>query len=566
MVDATMRPHVETYLRAHPSRFRKPALRVCVMASAAALLFAGGAQAAADNANAPMAPAPGWTQPYASLTEQPLRTVLQTFVDDHALQLVISPDFKSRIDHAPQVGALHADSAPTYLKQLTARFPFNWFVYENKLYISGIQDYRSARIGPLDGGLDQAHQALAAIGLLDPRFGWGELPDQSSVLVSGPSRYVELVRQMLRVGKPGAPQQTLMRFPLRYASVDDRQVQGCGSTSVVPGVASLLTKLITGTAPPFSGSSSLSLASGNAGGANLASGLGSGLGGGLGSGAGNSALPGYPQSFGNLTGAMGNTAYGNTLESTPMNLAAAVPPLPPQTPPVNLAADVRGNAILVRDVASRRPYYQALLDTLDVPASMMTIDLFSIEFDPSVQPLLDHLAAVACINGGCAANGAGQDRQLEFVAQLTALILAGKIEMVSRQRLITEDNQLVALKLERHYAGGESSGAVDTGGGGGGDGGGASGRDTGDQFCLKPHQIDSGAEPLIELMVSTSLHEPIGALGETPESYTQRQLNTVLTLRSGTPMLIETDTVVPKMTRQRAILLLIQPSSAGNAS
>jgi len=106
--------------------------------------------------------------------------------------------------------------------------------------------------------------------------------------------------------------------------------------------------------------------------------------------------------------------------------------------------------------------------------------------------------------------------------------------------------------------------------GGGGDGGGSSdgaggaSRDTGDQFCVKPHQIDNGPDPVIELMLSTSLHEPIGALGETPESYTQRHLNTVLTLRGNTPMLVETDTLVPKMARQRALLLLVRPSQAGN--
>lgn len=557
MVDAAMR-----------ARRMKLSTRVWIMTLLAAALL--GALAlpvlpahAAPAVDAYVVPAPGWTQPYASLAEQPLRSVLQTFADDHALQLVVAADFKSKVDHAPSVGPLRADSAAGFLKQLSARYPFNWFVYESRLYISSAQDYHTERIGPLEGGLDQAHQALVAIGLLDSRFGWGELQDQSSVLISGPAHYLELMRQMLRIAKPASPEQILMRFPLRYAPVDDRKVQGCGSTSVIPGVASLLTKLMTGTTPPFSGSTSLPLLPGGTGAGTGAAAMGAG---------GYSYPSTYPQGMMGMNNEMGNPPLSNLLGGTPMNLAAAMQPMPSPMqqqprPASNLVADVRGNAILVRDAASRRGYYQSLLDTLDVPAPVVAIDMFSIEFNPSVQPLLDHLAAVACMDGHCTTNDSGGDKQLEFVSQLTQLVASGKIEMVSRQRLITEDNQLVALTLDRHFAssGNGPAPADDAGSDAGGDGGQDGGRNTGDQFCIKPHQIGGGAEPLIELMLSTSLHEPIGGLGETPESYTQRHLNTVLTLRSGTPMLVETDTLVPKMARQRALLLLVQPSQVGNA-
>jgi len=552
-------------------QLRQHCLRSSLAAISSALLLFGTASpvhASVERSSA-MA-AQGWAQPYASLTEQPLSSVLQAFIDDHALQLVVARDFKAKLEHAPAIRAMRADSAPAFLQQLAAHFPFNWFVYESKLYISSPSDYHAQRIGPLDGGLDRAHQALTEIGLLDPRFGWGELPDQSSVLVSGPTQYIALVRQMLHIGKPASPQPILMRFPLRYAPVDDRQVSGCGTTSVIPGVASLLTKLMTGIAPPFSGSVSLPPLPGGAGASTDSAAMGGS--------ATNSSMPSYPQSLGFMGMGQSNAPLGNMLAGTPMNLAAAMPP-PPNSQQaqarasINLVADVRGNAILVRDAASRRSYYQSLLDTLDVPAPTITIDLFSIEYDPSVQPLLDQLLASTCADGTCASNGTDGDRKTAFISQLTALSNAGKIEMVSRQRLITEDNQLVALTLERHFAGSESSpggsddGDADSGASAGGssDGASAASRDTGDQFCVKPHQIDYGPDPVIELMLSSSLHEPIGALGETPESYTQRHLNTVLTLRSGIPILVETDTLVPKMARQRALILLVQPSQAGHA-
>ncbi|MEI8632320.1 hypothetical protein P4S72_10605 [Vibrio sp. PP-XX7] len=44
---------------------------------------------------------------------------------------------------------------------------------------------------------------MTHIGLLDKRFGWGELPDEGVVIVSGPKRYVEFMKNWQKRRKRG---------------------------------------------------------------------------------------------------------------------------------------------------------------------------------------------------------------------------------------------------------------------------------------------------------------------------------------------------------------------------
>lgn len=68
-------------------------------------------------------------------------------------------------------------------------------MYNNTLYISTLDQQQSSRLEVSSQTVADLKQALTDIGLLDNRFGWGELPEDGVVLVSGPKRYIEQIRQ-----------------------------------------------------------------------------------------------------------------------------------------------------------------------------------------------------------------------------------------------------------------------------------------------------------------------------------------------------------------------------------
>ncbi|WP_159551497.1 hypothetical protein [Billgrantia tianxiuensis] len=82
------------------------------------------------------------------------------------------------------------------------------------------------------------------MGLLDTRFGWGELPDEGTVIVSGPRRYLDYISALSERRRKGEDKLEIMVFPLRYALADDRTINYRGQSIVVPGVATILSALL----------------------------------------------------------------------------------------------------------------------------------------------------------------------------------------------------------------------------------------------------------------------------------------------------------------------------------
>ena len=84
-------------------------------------------------------------------------------------------------------GKLRADTLTGLMERLALEHRFQWFVHNNTLYISSLDQQTTSRLEVADDTIADLKQALTRIGLLDERFGWGELPDIGVVLVSGPN-------------------------------------------------------------------------------------------------------------------------------------------------------------------------------------------------------------------------------------------------------------------------------------------------------------------------------------------------------------------------------------------
>lgn len=89
-------------------------------------------------------------------------------------------------------------------------------------------------------------KALTELGIIESKFGWGEIAERGMVLVSGPPAYVDLVQRAVMELPPMPPDQELAVFRLRYAAVDDRTIFYRDKQIITAGVASILRGLVSG--------------------------------------------------------------------------------------------------------------------------------------------------------------------------------------------------------------------------------------------------------------------------------------------------------------------------------
>ncbi|MGI4937762.1 MAG: type III secretion system outer membrane ring subunit SctC [Janthinobacterium lividum] len=180
-------------------------------------------------------------------TNMTLRSVLDEFGRVYGVRVELSANgaqvMRSR---------LKADNGTDFLDRLGQLGNFRWFVYGETLYIVPAGDNISLRIDVGEDAVQDAKAALVGLGLYDERFGWGELPDTGTIIVSGPRAYVNLARDLLLPNaekekeKIEQKSKRIMMFRLKYASATDRTINSRGRPETIPGVKTMLTSLLFG--------------------------------------------------------------------------------------------------------------------------------------------------------------------------------------------------------------------------------------------------------------------------------------------------------------------------------
>ncbi|MCU7369221.1 type III secretion system outer membrane ring subunit SctC [Pantoea stewartii] len=280
-----------------------------------------------------------------SADNTPLNIILEDFADSFGVTL-----YDSSLPDANVTGKLRSDSPEAFLNRLALEYHFQWFVYNDTLYVSAQSAQVSRRLEISPDAAPDIKQALKGVGLLDPRFGWGELPDEGVVLVTGPPEYVSMITDLAKKSeKPKEDNKEMMSFPLKYASVADRTIKYRDQTLLVPGVATILNELLGQSSSP------------SASGMNTSQG-------------GESEMDQLRvQSQGILNQLVGRgTSHGRTGDKSPLgNMDGKV------------SADVRNNALLVRDKPEYRSTYQGLVNMIDVPQKLIEIDALIVDVDRS---------------------------------------------------------------------------------------------------------------------------------------------------------------------------------------
>ncbi|WP_082853093.1 type III secretion system outer membrane ring subunit SctC [Bordetella ansorpii] len=299
--------------------------------------------------------APNWpSAPYTYYAKsESLQSVLRQFASGFSLSLQMGPEVTGVVN-----GNFNASTPTEFMDRLGGVYGFNWFVYSGTLFISRTSDMSTRSVSAMGSSITALRGALLQLGVLDPRFGWGELPDQGIALVSGPPAYVNLVERTVAALPLGAGGQQVAVFRLKHATVNDRTVSYRDQSVITPGMATVLRNLILGNG---GGNNNETLSA-------IAAPLRDNP----------PAFPGTPAQEGPggaIAGGPAATAAAAASDGSRGGRRGAGLRLREPT----VQADPRLNAIIVQDIPDRIPIYKALIDQLDVPSTLIEIEAMIVD-------------------------------------------------------------------------------------------------------------------------------------------------------------------------------------------
>ena len=383
-----------------------------------------------------------------------LKDVLEQFAQVYdvrlALDLKTNPVLKGRIK---------ADNGTDFLNRLAQAYPFRWFVYNDTLHIVPADDNISLRLEVGDDAVADARAAMIGVGLYDERFGWGELPDTGTVIVSGPRSYVHLARDILMPDsrKADSKARRVMMFRLKYASVSDRVINARGQTETIPGVKTILTNLLFGS----QGGEKLADLPAVDTGSNKRSRRGKVEPGAARQVSGN--VPPFLPIFGQQAagGAVANAADSAAAERR----EPAAPRTSEERGRPRIEANPALNAILIYDTGDKRGMYAALIAELDVQPQQIEIEALIVDMDRSKLAEMGvewgvRAGAVDTVVNGTAAASLGTALPVagatllisdaaRFYARLKALEANGEARVLATPTVLTIDNVAAVLDLSQ---------------------------------------------------------------------------------------------------------------------
>lgn len=355
----------------------------------------------------------------------PVQKILNDFAKNFSATLIMGTPPQGIVN-----GRIQGATPEEFLDRLALSYQFNWFFYNNRLYVAPINDRVTERIRVGDMTTSDVKQALLGVGLFEAKFGWGELQDDSTVLVSGPREYVKLVKEAI-TAEMGSSSDETMIFRLRHAFLEDRQINFREKTLTVPGLLTILRNLMR------DGRSSNALSDQ----------------GGTSSPTGKGLLPradslaGVDNTKKNSRDVLGDRKTGSSKDNSPV-----------------IEGDVRTNSIIIRGDTSKREYYRSLISQLDQPQQMVEIEALIIDIQKSKLKELG-IDWAATFGGGSGRTTVSNNNIIglpardastltinnlsRFLAQIRALEGEGSASIVGKPAVMTMENIGAVIDLSR---------------------------------------------------------------------------------------------------------------------
>lgn len=331
---------------------------------------------------------PWKTETYTLLArEMPLREVLSTFGTAQGISVVMSDQVVGRVS-----GDFREVSPQEFLDRITTLYNLTWYYDGAILYIYSDGEIATMLLDLQYMKAAEVRTMLRDLGMEDERFPIKTTSDDELLMVAGPPRYVQVVAELVakadRLREKRAFSEVETRiFRLKHTWADDVSLSASGSESTVQikGVAKMLEEVM------------------------------------------------------DVSSSIRTQEKGQ--ETEPQDALSEM--LDRNFKPI-IKAENRLNAVIIRDVASRMPMYEKLIEQLDVPQKLVEIAVTSLEM--SKDDALDWQLSLAVRGGSSNADAAaGQNAGSLFSpAELMGQGLAGALSYIGKH--VTVSASLYALR------------------------------------------------------------------------------------------------------------------------
>ena len=200
-----------------------------------ALLFAAGTATAAE--------LPWRNRPFSvAANEKPVADFLRELAASQGTTAVVDPKVTGVVSGKFTIRT----SAQALLSSICEANGLTWYYDGSFLFIEPASEARSEVIPIVAGNAGRINDALVRMRIADPRYPFTVSERDGGVFVSGPRRYVEMVRQAVKAvdRRAAVADATEIRiFMLKYAWAGDFKLKRSGKEVTIPGVAATLRSL-----------------------------------------------------------------------------------------------------------------------------------------------------------------------------------------------------------------------------------------------------------------------------------------------------------------------------------
>ncbi len=288
-----------------------------------------------------------------------LREFLREFGASQGVTVVVSPEVEGNLN------GRFSMSPQSMLDLLSATYSMIWYYDGNVLFIYPSSDADTAVLRASRAGIEELRSTINRLGIADPKYPITYDVSKDVAIVSGPKRYIELVRQTLQAVEAGdstRENSNVEVIRLKYAWAGDHEFSQNGRSYRIPGVATVLQRLY-GAGPGRPGFDQMTDF------------------GGSGSGSGMTSMErlrslGLAPKEGKVSANLDLATVRSALTSQ-LSSSASLDDRGTKGP--RFEADSRLNAVVVRDHPSRMQYHRAVIQSLDVKPALVEIEARIIE-------------------------------------------------------------------------------------------------------------------------------------------------------------------------------------------
>lgn len=376
-------------------------------------------------------------RPFSHYAEnEDICSVLADFARAEGFGSVCSPALTGEVS-----GRFEQVAPREFLDGMRSAFGVRWYEQGHTVTFWHEAENTRAFLAPSTVSASALLGMFRAAGMISPQLPVQAMDAQNLLSVSGPPLYVEQLREAMAAFEDAQGGRAVMRvFPLKYAWAEDMSVSSMDTVITIPGVASILRAMVTGSPVSASGVSVLPSTQERL--------LGQGM-----------ASVGKAQDAGSPAAAPGNSAASQ--EAGP-----------------SIIADPRVNAVLVTDAEYRMSYYARVIADLDKPVELVEIHAAIVDIDSNFSRDLGiNWSGAGSFGGNVSGGGSGGGSAAQgifpspeaasnaglsfstlyshgtdyFLARINALEEDGQARVLGKPSVLTMDNVQASLENTSTY-------------------------------------------------------------------------------------------------------------------